>query len=93
MIYKLTPDGKSSVFMEHSGYQKYDIWRVGFMQTNGRDRSDPKFEEFPMIGSNGLTLDRQGRLDHRDLVGPLDRSHREERQADGSRRFLSGQAL
>jgi gluconolactonase len=62
VIYKLTPDGKSSSFMEHSGYLKDDIWRVGFMQTNGRDKSDPKFEEFPMIGSNGLTLDREGRL-------------------------------
>jgi gluconolactonase len=35
---------------------------VGFMQTNGKDRNDPLFEEFPMIGSNGLALDREGRL-------------------------------
>jgi gluconolactonase len=32
------------------------------MQTNGKAKDDPKYEEFPMIGSNGLTLDRQGRL-------------------------------
>jgi gluconolactonase len=32
------------------------------MQTNGKSREDPAFEEFPMIGCNGLTLDRQGRL-------------------------------
>ena len=45
-----------------SGYTGQDIWRVGFIQTNGKDRNDPLFEEFPMIGSNGLALDRQGRL-------------------------------
>jgi len=62
VIYKLTPDGKASIFMEKSGYTKPDIWRVGFIQTNGKDRTDPAFEQFPMIGSNGLALDRQGRL-------------------------------
>jgi gluconolactonase len=62
VIYKLTPDGKASIYLEKSGYTKPDIWRVGFIQTNGRDRGDPAFEEFPMIGSNGLALDRQGRL-------------------------------
>jgi gluconolactonase len=62
VIYKMTPDGKSSIHMEKSGYTKPDIWRVGFIQTNGKERSDPAFEEFPMIGSNGLALDRQGRL-------------------------------
>ena len=62
VIYKWTPDGKVSVYMEKCGYQGVDIWRVGFMQTNGKDKNDPAFEEFPMIGCNGLTLDRQGRL-------------------------------
>ncbi len=62
VIYKWTPDGKVSVYLDHSGYTGQDIWRVGFMQTNGKDRNDPLFEEFPMIGSNGLALDRQGRL-------------------------------
>src|SRR5882724_12292989 len=62
VIYKWTPDGKMSVYLDHSGYTGQDIWRVGFMQTNGKDRSDPLFEEFPMIGSNGLALDRQDRL-------------------------------
>jgi gluconolactonase len=63
VIYKWSPEGsKLSVHLDHSGYTGQDIWRVGFMQTNGRDRSDPMFEEFPMIGSNGLALDRQGRL-------------------------------
>jgi gluconolactonase len=62
VIYKWTPDGKMSVYLDHSGYTGQDIWRVGFMQTNGKDRNDPLFEEFPMIGSNGLALDRQDRL-------------------------------
>jgi len=62
VIYKWTPDGKVSIYLDHSGYTGRDIWRVGFIQTNGKDRNDPLFEEFPMIGSNGLALDRQGRL-------------------------------
>ena len=63
VIYKWTPgEDKASVHLDHSGYTGQDIWRVGFIQTNGKDRNDPLFEEFPMIGSNGLTLDREGRL-------------------------------
>jgi len=63
VIYKWTPGSdKASVYLDHSGYTGQDIWRVGFIQTNGKDRSDPLFEEFPMIGSNGLALDREGRL-------------------------------
>jgi len=62
VIYQRTPDGQLSIFMEKCGYQQPDIWRVGFIQTNGKKRDDPAFEEFPMIGCNGLTLDRQGRL-------------------------------
>jgi len=63
VIYKLSADGKQqSIYLDHSGYTGQDIWRVGFMQTNGKPKDDPKFEEFPMIGSNGLTLDRNGRL-------------------------------
>ena len=63
VIYKVSTDGKKrSIWLDHSGYTGPDIWRVGFMQTNGRDKSDPRFEEFPMIGSNGLARDPQGRL-------------------------------
>ncbi|HKA33846.1 MAG TPA: SMP-30/gluconolactonase/LRE family protein [Candidatus Binatia bacterium] len=62
VIYRWTPDGKVSVHLDHSGYAGRDIWRVGFIQTNGKEKSDPLYEEFPMIGSNGLALDRQGRL-------------------------------
>jgi gluconolactonase len=62
VIYKWTPDGRVSVHMEKCGYRGVDIWRVGFMQTNGKLPGEKGFEEFPMIGCNGLTLDRQGRL-------------------------------
>jgi len=62
VIYKLTPKGEASIYMQRSGYTKPDIWRVGFEQTNGKDPNDPAFEKFYMIGSNGLALDRQGRL-------------------------------
>lgn len=62
VIFKITPDGKQSLWLDRSGYSGYDIWRVGFIQNNGREKSDPKYEEFAMIGSNGLALDAQGRL-------------------------------
>jgi gluconolactonase len=62
VIYKWTPDGKVSVFRDKCGYQGVDVWRVGFLQTNGKEKSDPAYEEFPMIGCNGLALDPQGRL-------------------------------
>jgi gluconolactonase len=63
VIFKMTPDdGKVSLYLDHSGYQGYDIWDVGFEQTNGKDPSDPHFKKFFMIGSDGLTLDRQGNL-------------------------------
>jgi len=63
VIYTLSTDGKQkSLYLDRSGYTGFDIWRVGFMQTNGRSKDDPRYEEFAMIGSNGLTLDREGRL-------------------------------
>ena len=39
VIYKWTPDGKLSVYLDHSGYTGQDVWRVGFIQTNGKDRN------------------------------------------------------
>jgi len=63
VIYKLSTDGKEqSIYLDHSGYTGQDIWRVGFIQNNGKSKDDPLYEEFPMIGSNGLGLDREGRL-------------------------------
>ena len=57
VIYKVTPEGKVSLYLDHSGYTGYDIWRVGMPQPDA-NRKDVFF----MIGSNGLALDRQGRL-------------------------------
>jgi gluconolactonase len=62
VVWKLTPDGKASVYLDHTGYQGPEVWRWGGIQNNGFDRNDPRFEEFAMIGADGLTLDRQGRL-------------------------------
>jgi gluconolactonase len=62
VIWKLTPDGKASVHLSNVGYNGPEVWRWGGLQNNGRERTDSKFEEFAMIGADGLTLDRQGRL-------------------------------
>ena len=59
VIYKLSTDGKQqSIHLDHSGYTGQDIWRVGFIQTNGKPKTDPSYEEFAMIGSNGLACAR-----------------------------------
>jgi gluconolactonase len=57
VIYKLTPEGEVSLYLDHSGYTGYDIWRVGMPQPDSKRK-----DVFFMIGSNGLALDRQGRL-------------------------------
>ena len=62
VVWKLTPDGKASVYLDNVGYNGPEPWRWGPVQNNGLDKSDPKFEEFAMNGADGLTVDRQGRL-------------------------------
>lgn len=62
VIYKLSRDGKASVFLERSGYRGVDLWRVGMPFNNLRDAKDEGFEQFNLSGSNGLARDRQGRL-------------------------------
>src|SRR6266849_1465138 len=62
VIWKLTGDGKASIYLSNVGYNGPEVWRWGGIQNNGRERTDPRFEEFAMIGADGLTLDRQGRL-------------------------------
>jgi gluconolactonase len=62
VVWKLTPDGKASVYLSNVGYNGPEVWRWGGIQNNGKERNDPQFEEFAMIGADGLTLDRQGRL-------------------------------
>ena len=62
VVWKLMADGKASVYLEHVGYNGPEVWRWGGIQNNGFDKADPRYEEFAMIGADGLTLDRQGRL-------------------------------
>jgi gluconolactonase len=55
VIYKWTPNGQLSVFLDKSGYTGTDILNVGAQSTSGR---------LPVIvlGSNGLALDARGNL-------------------------------
>jgi len=54
-IYKWTPDGTLSVFLEKSGYTGTDLLTAGGQSFNGR-------LHIVVFGSNGLALDPQGRL-------------------------------
>ena len=47
------------MYLTQVGYNGPEVWRWGGIQNNGRERTDPGFEEFAMIGANGLTLDRR----------------------------------
>jgi gluconolactonase len=55
VIYKWTPAGQLSVYLEKSGYIGNDVNNVGGQYSNGR-------LQLLLIGSNGLTVDREGRL-------------------------------
>jgi len=55
VIYKWTPAGPLSVYLEKSGYTGNDVNNVGGQYSNGR-------LQLLLIGSNGLTVDREGRL-------------------------------
>src|SRR5258706_2483570 len=55
VVYKWTPAGALSVFLDKSGFTGTDVNSVGGQYSNGR-------LQLLLIGSNGLTLDRQGRL-------------------------------
>jgi hypothetical protein len=55
VIYKWSSGDPLSVFLEKSGYTGKDVRNVGDQTISGR-------LAILMIGSNGLTLDSQGRL-------------------------------
>lgn len=55
VIDKWTPDGKLSVFLKPSGFTGTDPSGAGGLPNNGLTKG-------PTIGSNGLTMDRQGRI-------------------------------
>lgn len=62
VIYRVDLDGDYSVYLDKSGYQKPDLWRVGMPFNNGKNPDSPDFEAFNLSGSNGLALDQDGRL-------------------------------
>jgi gluconolactonase len=55
VIDKWAPGGKASVFLAKSGFTGADASNVGFRINNGR-------ADVTLIGSNGITLDKQGRV-------------------------------
>ncbi|KAF1017403.1 MAG: Gluconolactonase [Stenotrophomonas maltophilia] len=63
VIYRWAPgDAQARVFLEKAGYQGHDTWRAGMPFNNGKAEGAPDYEAFNMFGSNGNTLDPQGRL-------------------------------
>src|SRR5215467_15587472 len=40
VVWKLTPDGKASVYLENTGYNGPEVWRWGGIQNNGFDKAD-----------------------------------------------------
>jgi gluconolactonase len=76
-IYKWTPAGQLSLFLDKSGYTGNDINNVGGQYSNGR-------LHLLNIGSNGLTLDGEGRLI---IAGMTDRNITR-LEKDGSRTTL-----
>lgn len=54
-INKWTPDGKVSVFLAKSGFSGADSSNVGYQINNGS-------AIVTLLGSNGITLDKQGRV-------------------------------
>ena len=55
VIDKWSPGAKTSVFLAKSGFTGTDPVNVGYKINNGR-------AEVTLIGSNGITLDREGRI-------------------------------
>ena len=56
-IYKWTPDGTLSTYMTKAGFTGTNTSDIGAQMNNGR-------LDVILIGSNALTLDNEGRLDH-----------------------------
>jgi gluconolactonase len=55
VLFKITPDHKTSVFLDKAGYSGTDVMHAGSQTRRGRSF-------VLMIGPNGTTLDAQGRL-------------------------------
>jgi gluconolactonase len=62
VVYKLTPDGKASVIVDHAGYTGWDPWKVGLDRTNQRDPKDPRYMYYFQFGPDGLSVDKDRRV-------------------------------
>lgn len=78
VIYKWSRDSPLSVFLEKSGYTGNDVKNVGDQTISGR-------LAILLIGSNGLTLDSQGRL----LITAMTDRNVVRLEKDGSRTLLA----
>src|SRR5437870_10881941 len=58
VIWKLTPDGKASIYLSNVGYNGPEVWRWGGIQNNGRERHDSGVEKFAHNGADRMTLCR-----------------------------------
>lgn len=78
VIYKWTPAGQLSVFLDRSGFTGTDLNSVGGQYFNGR-------LHLLNIGSNALTLDRQGRV----VIAAMTDRAITRLEKDGSRTMLA----
>lgn len=62
VLYRRDKNGQVTTFMEKSGYPYEDVWRVGMRFNNGRKPGSPGYEEFNLIGSDGMVAARNGDL-------------------------------
>ena len=62
VLYRRDTNGKIITYLEKPGYQHQDIWRVGMRFNNGKKQNDPDYEEFNLIGSDGMILSKTGDL-------------------------------
>src|SRR5260370_9074083 len=56
VVWKLTADGKASVYLDNVGYNAPDRGRWGPAPNHTNNRNDPNFEEFVMMGADALTV-------------------------------------
>src|SRR5260370_28740597 len=54
VVWKLTADGKASVYLDNLGYHGPRRWRRGPLSNNRQDRNDPNFADLVLIGADGL---------------------------------------
>ena len=82
VIWKLTPDGRASVYLTTGRLQRAGGLALGrHPEQRHASATIRSSRNSPMIGADGLTLDRQGRLIVATFAGRSLDAHREERPA------------